>query len=90
MMKDGLHYVEGYVYQNENSMKVAHAWNADSKGNHFDFTLKEDAKSWKYFGVIIPNETVQRVGFENGGMWYSVLPFIESIDEIAPIEQRQP
>jgi hypothetical protein len=77
-MREGYGYVEGYVVNEKTGYKMSHAWNVDSNGIHVDFTL-DDPENYDYFGVIIPDKIVYRVGRENGRIWYSVLPFTKDI-----------
>lgn len=68
-------YVEGYVKTNNGNI-IAHAWNCDMEGNHFDFTLKPE-ENHSYFGIIIPQECINQIGEKNGYIWFANLPFLE-------------
>ncbi len=76
MMEKGYRYVEGYITRKSDSYTYGHAWNVNSDGTHFDFTLKDPEKN-DYFGIIIPESVIWEVGEKNGKIWYSVLPFID-------------
>jgi hypothetical protein len=56
----GYKYVEGYVRFKISGDYVAHSWNCDYKGNHFDFTYK-DPENFEYFGVVVPDILVWKV-----------------------------
>ncbi len=75
----GYKYVEGYKLHKNTGRKIAHAWNIDPDGNSVDFTIK-DPEQYEYFGVVIPDILVYEVGLKNGGIWYCVLPFIDSLN----------
>jgi len=77
MMQRGYGYVEGFVIDKQTGDYLAHAWNVDNNGNHFDFTFK-DPQSYEYFGIHIPEEVVWEVGEKNGHIWYAVLPFVDT------------
>jgi hypothetical protein len=78
-MLAGYGYVEGFVVPKGESIRIAHAWNVDAKGNHFDFTFK-DADKYDYYGIKIPDMTVLKTGFANGCVSFAVLPFIKEND----------
>lgn len=78
-MMDKYEYVEGYATKKNTSFRFAHAWNMDSKGNHLDTTIS-NAEEYDYFGVVIPKSVVYDVGYENGGIWYAALPFIDNLE----------
>ena len=73
---DKYNYVEGYVIRKNSKIKIAHAWNCDNAGNHFDSTLI-DPEEHDYFGVIIPTSLVYKVGMRKGGVWFSTLSFLD-------------
>ena len=87
-MGDGYEYgyVEGYCITKNEGLKFGHAWNVDKDGNHFDFTFK-NSEEYDYFGIVIPIRIVYNVGFRNGGVWFSVLPFIEETELISILQQ---
>lgn len=76
MMSKGYEYVEGYCIRRSDGFKFGHAWNKDKHGTHFDFTL-DNSGEYDYFGIVIPSKLVRAVGFRNGCVWYSALPFID-------------
>ena len=76
MMQEGYDYIEGFTIHKKSGKYVAHAWNADKNGIHWDFTFK-DPEEHEYFGILIPEKTVWMVGEKNGHIWYSVLPYID-------------
>lgn len=73
----GYKYVEGYVRFKISGDYVAHSWNCDYKGNHFDFTYK-DPENFEYFGVVVPDILVWKVVKKNKFIPYTVLPFLKS------------
>ena len=77
MMKRGFGYVEGFVIDKQTGKYLAHAWNVDNNGNHFDFTFN-DPHNYEYFGILIPEKVVWEVGAKNGNIWYAVLPFVDT------------
>ena len=79
-MGKGYGYVEGIVVHKNYKLIQPWSWNVDSEGNHVEFT-KDFSKDWDYYGIVIPNNLVYDIGFRNGGLWYSVLPFIEIENE---------
>ena len=79
MMSKGYEYVEGYCIRKRDGLKFGHAWNVDKDGTHVDFTF-DIPEQYDYFGIVIPDKLVYDVGFRNGGVWYSVLPFVEEIE----------
>ena len=85
-MQKGYEYVEGYIEDKKNAIKIAHAWNVDKNGNHIDFTL-ENPENYNYFGMVIPTRSVYGVGLQNGGLWYCVLPYLNEV--IYPTEQHK-
>ena len=85
-MMDGYGYVEGYCINKNAGFKFGHAWNVDKDGTHLDFTL-DNSEEFDYFGIVIPNDLVYKVGYRNGGVWYSVLPFIEEIELISFLQK---
>jgi hypothetical protein len=78
-MRDGYGYVEGYCINKNDGSKFGHSWNVDEDEVHFDFTF-DNSEEYDYFGIVIPNRIVYDVGFRNGRVWYSVLPFIEETE----------
>jgi hypothetical protein len=80
MVDKGLYYVEGYIKHKISGIKICHAWNAISENEHIDFTLN-DAENYNYFGIILPQDIVYKVGMENGHIWYVVLPFVKYVAE---------
>ena len=79
MMSKGYEYVEGYCIRKRDGLKFGHAWNKDKHGTHFDFTI-DNSDEYDYFGMVIPSKLVYEVGFRNGCVWYSALPFIDEIE----------
>jgi len=79
MMSEGYEYVEGYCIRKRDGLKFGHAWNEDKHGTHFDFTI-DNSDEYDYFGMVIPSKLVYAVGFRNGCVWYSALPFIDEIE----------
>jgi hypothetical protein len=80
MYDNNLNYVEGYIQDTKTGDKVAHAWNCDNEGNHFDFTLKS-VENKSYFGIVVPKNIVFEVGLKNFHIWYCCLPFLEIVKE---------
>ena len=76
MSRDRFNYVEGYFQDNLTGSKIAHAWNCDNEGNHFDFTLTSIANK-KFVGIIIPSTILYDVGEKNGYIWFAALPFLK-------------
>ncbi len=68
-------YVEGYIKKTKSDAVIAHSWNVDKEGNHYDFTLPNSG-DYNYFGVILPDNLVYSVGYNAGKVWFAVLPFI--------------
>ena len=79
--EDGFEYVEGVITSKKDGNKISHAWNIDSEGNHYDFTLI-DTKNYEYFGVVIPYGLLFEIGKRNGCIWYCSLPYLEIKSEI--------
>jgi hypothetical protein len=79
-MGNGYGYVEGIIVHKNYKLIQPWSWNIDSEGNHVDFT-KDFSEDWEYYGIVIPNNLVYEIGYRNGGLWYSVLPFIEIENE---------
>jgi hypothetical protein len=80
-MGKGYGYVEGIIVHKNYKLIQPWSWNVDSEGNHVDFT-KDLSKDWEYYGIVIPETLVYEIGSKNGGVWYSVLPFIEIENEM--------
>lgn len=76
MIDKKFNYVEGYLQDTKTGDKIAHAWNCDNEGNHFDFTLKS-VENKSYIGIVIPEDIVFEVGAKNSYTWYACLPFLE-------------
>ena len=71
----GYGYVEGIIKVKKTGLEISHAWNVDSEGKHFDFTLI-DTESYEYRGIEIPYNLHIDVAFKTGKVWYCVLPYI--------------
>lgn len=80
-MNKGFGYVEGYIESKSTGIRIAHAWNVAPQGHHIDFTI-EDASNFEYFGVIVPSETVFKVGVMNGGLSYCTLPYLKKYEHV--------
>jgi hypothetical protein len=77
MMQKGYKYYEGVATLKTNGFKIAHAWNADCNGNHFDVTFP-NPQNYDYFGIEIPEIKLHEVGRKNG-TWFAALPFLEDL-----------
>ncbi len=71
----GYGYVEGIIKDKNTGLEISHAWNVDSAGKHYDFTLI-DTESYEYKGVVIPFDLRYDVAAKTGKVWYCVLPYI--------------
>ena len=71
----GYGYVEGIIKDKSSGVEISHAWNVDSDGRHYDFTLI-DTESYEYKGLIIPYDLRYEVASKTGKVWYCVLPYI--------------
>lgn len=71
----GYGYVEGIIKDKSSGVEISHAWNVDSEGRHFDFTLI-DTESYEYKGLVIPYDLRYEVASKTGKVWYCVLPYI--------------
>ena len=74
-MSKGFQYVEGVIIDKKTGLEIQHAWNVDENNNHIDFTIP-DPENYTYIGIVLSKEIVYKVGWENGGTWYAVLPYI--------------
>lgn len=52
-MEKGYQYVEGVIIHKDSGLKISHAWNIDSQGNHVDFTII-NTDEYLYRGIVIP------------------------------------
>ena len=75
-LNSGFGYVEGYIKNKATGYKIGHAWNIDKNGNHIDFTIK-NSNDFEYYGILINNKDVYRIGAENGFIWFATLPFLK-------------
>lgn len=71
----GYEYVEGIIIDKITGMEISHAWNVDSNGGHFDFTLI-DTHSYIYKGLVVPFSLRYQIAEKTGKVWYCVLPYI--------------
>ena len=78
MMDKGYDYVEGYVINKRNRNYIAHAWNVDVNGIYVDFTF-DNPEKYEYFGAIVPENIIYKIGAENGYIWFAALPFLEDL-----------
>ncbi|MFN9710746.1 MAG: hypothetical protein ACK55K_04995 [Bacteroidota bacterium] len=76
MSRNGFNYVEGYFEDSLTGNRIAHAWNCDDEGNHFDFTLTSITNK-SFVGIIIPPIYLYDIGEKNGKIWYANLPFLK-------------
>lgn len=76
MISKGYQYVEGTAKNKKDDFTFSHAWNVDKYGNYYDFTL-ENPKHYEYYGIVLEEIVVLKVGFQNGGIHFCILPFIE-------------
>lgn len=74
-MDEGYQYVEGLIIDRGSGQKISHAWNIDAKGNHIDFTII-NTDEYIYRGIIISEDILYAVGWKNGRIWYSCLPYL--------------
>jgi len=71
----GYEYVEGIIKSKETGYEISHAWNVDSNGNHFDFTIM-DTEKYVYKGIIVPLDLRYEISSKTGKVWYCFLPYI--------------
>jgi hypothetical protein len=71
----GYEYVEGIIKDKITGFEISHAWNVDSNGVHFDFTLI-DTDSYVYKGLVVPFSLRYQIAEKTGKVWYCVLPYI--------------
>jgi hypothetical protein len=71
----GYEYVEGIIKDKITGFEISHAWNVDSNGVHYDFTLI-DTNSYVYKGLVVPFSLRYQIAEKTGKVWYCVLPYI--------------
>jgi hypothetical protein len=71
----GYGYVEGIIKVKSSGLEISHAWNVDSSGKHYDFTLI-DTELYEYRGIVIPVNLHYEIASKTGKVWYCVLPYI--------------
>jgi len=71
----GYEYVEGIIKNKNTGLEISHAWNLDSNGKHFDFTIME-TDSYEYRGIVVPFSLRYDISEKTGKVWYCVLPYI--------------
>ena len=71
----GYEYVEGIIKDKNTGIEISHAWNLDSNGKHFDFTIME-TDTYEYRGIVVPFSLRYNISEKTGKVWYCVLPYI--------------
>jgi hypothetical protein len=71
----GYEYVEGIIKDKNTGVEISHAWNLDSNGEHFDFTIMETDR-YEYRGIVVPFSLRYNISKKTGKVWYCVLPYI--------------
>ena len=72
---NGYKYVEGIIRSKYTGIEISHAWNVDTNGKHFDFTIT-DTENYDYYGIIVPFDLRYEISSKTGKVWYCVLPYI--------------